>query len=1082
VVRVGYFENPPLSYSDTRGVARGLVVDILQAIGQEHGWDVLFVPEGVGQCLDRLESHAVDICAAVPFSYESPERIAYTDNSIIADWGAVYVRDLPVKTMQDLEGRRIGVVRDGVHLDVFKTLAGSLGLGFTLIEYDTYRQVLDAVSGGVVDAGVVSRVFGLRFAEGMGLKVTSLLFNPMSLRFAVRTADDSELLARLDGSLGRFKSDDKSVYHDSLQAWLTPARGQGMLPLSLEFWGVVALLVLVTSVAIWLGRRLFLALFEADRRGKALEEETRVRKRAQIALWESAERHRAMFTDNQLPQIFVDATTLAIVEANPAAERFYGFPPGELVNMDLPGLSLRLYGEDDDSAPAGRSQMITRHRLAQGEVRDVELFISTVYLNEKEHNLVTVVDISERVAAENARIESEERLDLAVRGGDLAFWDWDIPLNRVVSNERWADLLGCDRGDLQGRIEDWLDRVHPDDAAAVHDQLQQCLKGLAPVFSSEFRLRTKTEEWRWLSARGRVFHRDGTGTPMRMAGIVHDITERRRIENRLASINTCVLGFRADPDENISSLTGLIGELLGGQVACYRRLVKGAPQAVSAWGEQVCHPEGGCVGEHILTDMTLKKDGDIFVIRNLATSSYAEEGDSPTAEAGTFVGRVVSIEGQPVGALCILFRNDFVPSHNDEKLLGIVAAAIRVEEERKVSGQQLIRAKESAEAASRVKSEFLANMSHEIRTPLNGIFGMLQLVSGTPLDDEQRDYVDTALTSGRSLLRVINDVLDFSKMEAGMLSLEREPFDLRQVVEDVLDNFTVQAAEKQLVMAVEIDKSVPGLLMGDAARIRQILFNLVGNAVKFTPAGRVSVESWMQRIGSSGGPLRLFIVVGDTGIGIPENMIDSAFSAFSQVDGSYTRKYGGTGLGLGIVKRLVNLMKGDIFVESGEDGTQIHFFIEVAEADDVNMPESVAAGHPVNERALAILLVEDERVNRISVLRQLEKLGHRVVTADDGFQAIERLRSAHFDIVLMDIQMPGLDGIAATRLIRGDKELGDMARVPIVALTAHAMKGDREKFLLAGMNDYLAKPVDFTDLTHVLSLYAPRVRRSSSRA
>jgi CheY-like chemotaxis protein len=365
-------------------------------------------------------------------------------------------------------------------------------------------------------------------------------------------------------------------------------------------------------------------------------------------------------------------------------------------------------------------------------------------------------------------------------------------------------------------------------------------------------------------------------------------------------------------------------------------------------------------------------------------------------------------------------------------------------------------------------------MSHEIRTPLNGIFGMLQLVSGSRLDDEQRDYVDTALTSGRSLLRVINDVLDFSKMEAGMLSLEREPFDFRRVVSDVLDNFAVQAAEKQLLMPVEIDDSVPSLLMGDEARIRQILFNLVGNGVKFTPAGRVGVEAWAQRSEGAGSALRLHVVVSDTGIGIPGNKIGAAFKAFSQVDGSYTRKYGGTGLGLGIVRRLVDLMDGDIFVESDEDGTQVQFYLQMEEAMEDEHTEPDELSLPASARSLSVLLVEDERVNRISVLRLLEKLGHKVTTAVDGSQALERLRSSEFDLILMDIQMPGMDGLTTTRLIREDVSLSRGGRIPIIALTAHAMKGDREKFLRAGMDDYLAKPVDFTDLVRVLSRIVPR--------
>ncbi|ADU63651.1 MAG: response regulator [Pseudodesulfovibrio sp.] len=1075
VVRVGYFENPPVSHADEDGAVLGLAPDILRTIAQGRGWDIAFVQGSASECLDRLGTGETDICVGTPFVYKLFDSIVFTTNSILSDWGAIYVDGLAVSNVQDLAGRRLGVRRDCPHVESFKRLAGGMGVGFTLLEFDSYDAVLSAIRQGEVDAGIANRLFGLRHMQELGVREAPILFNPVSLRFAVR-ADSPELLKTLDADLGALKADERSAYHASARQWLSPAGRIGAEVAT--FWAGVIVLVLLAGATVWLGRRLFLTRSEADCQNKALQEETEIRKRAQSALWESAERHRAMFTDNQLPQLFVESATLRIMEANPAAERFYGFRPGHLVGMSLHGLRLRQPDEDENLALDGSKQLIVQHRLAWGEVRDVELFVSTVFLSDQEHKLVTVLDISERVAAEEARRESEERLDLAVRGGDIAFWDWDIGEDRVVSNERWAELLGCRQDQLAGRSDDWLSRLHPEDAASVREQLQRCLDGRALVFKVQFRLRTEADEWRWLGARGRVFLRADDGSPLRMAGIAFDITERRRTENRLSSINTCVLGFTADPDENISSLTGLIRELLGGQVACYKRLEKGGNACVSAWGAPACAISADCVDESVFAAMLAGRGQGVFVVRDLQSTPFAlQDTLASAASPSTFVGDLVFLDGRPVGALYVLFRGDYEPSENDGKLMGIVAATIRVEEERKISAQQLVKAKEIAESANRAKSEFLANMSHEIRTPLNGIFGMLQLVGGTKLDDEQRDYVDTALTSGRSLLRVINDVLDFSKMEAGMLTVESEPLDIRHVVADVLENFSVQAAEKQLVMAVETDASVPPLILSDEARIRQILFNLVGNAVKFTPSGRITVESWVQRADTTDQTMRLFLSVSDTGIGIPENMLGSVFSAFSQVDGSHTRKYGGTGLGLGIVKRLVDLMGGEIYVESDGEGTRIHLFLKVREASENDHVDADTLSIPASVRPLSVLLVEDEPVNRISVLRLLEKLGHAVVTAEDGFQALERVRSGTFDIVLMDIQMPGMDGMAATRLIRDDDSLGNKALVPIIALTAHAMKGDREKFLDAGMDDYLAKPVDFTDLVRVLSGLVPRAAR-----
>jgi len=1080
-VRVGYYENSPVAFTGPDGAAQGLVPDIVRAIGGGLGREVDFVPGSRAQCRDRLLAGETDICAGLPFSY-GDGSVLFSDNSIVADWGAVYVRDLNVSGIRDLDGRNVGFGRDCSHVEAFKRLVGRHGVGLTLRMYDTCREALSAVGRGELDAAVVNRLLGLRHQRELGVQDTPVFFDPVSLRLAAR-ADAADLLAAMDAELGALRADRGSAYHQAMRHWLSPADERSW-PGATVFWTVAVVLTLLAGAIMWLGRRLFKTSFEADRTGRALEQETEIRKRAQSALWESAERHRAMFIDNHLPLLLMESASGRIREANPAAERFYGFPAGQLPGMELDSLrpdpGAEFLAEGPDGAGGGGKRLITRHRLADGRVRDVELFVSAVHLAESGHDLVCVLDISEQVAADRARREIEERLDLAVRGGDLAFWDWDVAEDRLILSDRWAGLLECGFDRLPRRLEDWYGRLHPDDAEAVRREVERSLAGETPFFEVEYRVHTDADSWRWLSSRGRVFQRGPDGDSRRMVGIAHDVTERRRAENRLASINTCVLGFTADPDENISSLCGLIRELLGGQVGCYKRFGSGGSDCASIRGANTCALSADCIDEGVFAAMAAEGRSGVFLVSDLAASPYAAQPPlMDEAAPSTFAGELVFMDGKAVGALYVLFRGGFEPTENDRQLMGIVAATIRVEEERKLSGQQLVRAKEAAESANRAKSEFLANMSHEIRTPLNGIFGMLQLVGGTRLDDEQRDYVDTALSSGRSLLRVINDVLDFSKMEAGMLSLESEPLDLRHVITDVLENFTVQAAEQQLLMAVEVDGSVPPMLVGDEARIRQILFNLVGNAVKFTPSGRVTVAAWTQPL-EAPGEMRLFLAVNDTGIGIPAHMLATVFNAFSQVDGSHTRKYGGTGLGLGIVKRLAGLMGGEVYVESDEEGTHIHLFIRVREADEMSRSCDLVVPVPESVRPLTVLLVEDEPVNRVSVLRMLEKLGHRVVTAEDGEQALDRLRSGEFDIILMDIQMPGTDGLAATRMIREDESLGPRARLPIVALTAHAMQGDREKFLAAGMDDYLAKPVDFTDLVRVLSSLAPR-RAGKSR-
>lgn len=1080
-ILVGYYDEPPLSFVDSKGKAQGIAIDLLAAIAPKLEWKITLVQGTRDECLLRMEQGELDMIVALPFSYDYKYPMDFTTDSIVADWGTVYTSTFAVTNIQDLEGRRIGYASGDDHTARFKNLAGSLGVGFTLIQFPNYREVLKATSDGAVDVGLANRLYGARYGKGLGVHATPILFNPVSVRFAISKQAPKELLPQIDAELERLKATNQSVYYSILKKWLSQEISPGEILDSSYLWGGIGIFVLLLlAIGLWVLRRLSATTSEAFRHEEALKEETEVRKRAQIALWESVERHRAMFTDNMLPQLLVNISTFEIVEVNPAAELFYKFPPGDLVSMvihDINAESLSRMNFLLQEVAQGRNRLITKHLLADGAVCDVELFVSTLYIHEQVHNLITVVDISERVAAERARMVSEERLDLAVKGGDLAFWDWDLQTGSMITNERYAEMLGYSLQEIGSMYDDWIVRLHPDDYERVQKAMQHAIDSEGAKPSIQFRMRSKSGEWRWILSKGSVSQRTDTGKPLRMSGIAYDITLRKLNEDRLANINACVLGFGSDPDVNIASLTALVGEMLGGCAAFYSRVRRANLKPITAWNVSLERLSSEISAGHLSYDLMGRGESRVQVIGDLMATGYVRtDPDVLRLNAHTYVGQAVHLGNSAVGVLSVMFREEYALSENDEKSFGIVAAAIRVEEERKLSGEQLVMAKEAAESASLAKSEFLANMSHEIRTPLNGIFGMLQLVGETELNAEQQDFVATALTSGRSLLRVINDVLDFSKMEAGMLHLENEPFDLRYMSSSVLDNFMVQAAEKGLSMTVNVDDTLPQILLGDEARIRQILFNLVGNAVKFTPEGGVTVEAWHLPPQNPRQKMRLFITVGDTGIGIPDHMIETVFSAFSQADGSYTRRYGGTGLGLGIVKRLVDLMGGEIAVESDDNGTKIHLFVHVEEGVGIPSVDKHTVPPSVHLDSLSVLLVEDERVNRISVKRHLEKIGHVVTEASNGNEALELLQWNDFDIILMDIQMPGMDGITATRTIRADTALGDKAQIPIIALTAHAMKGDREKFLAAGMDDYLAKPVEFVDLISVLSSLTSTIR------
>ncbi|WP_319583239.1 ATP-binding protein [uncultured Pseudodesulfovibrio sp.] len=388
--------------------------------------------------------------------------------------------------------------------------------------------------------------------------------------------------------------------------------------------------------------------------------------------------------------------------------------------------------------------------------------------------------------------------------------------------------------------------------------------------------------------------------------------------------------------------------------------------------------------------------------------------------------------------------------------------------DRKRFEERLVRAKEAAESANRVKDEFIANISHEVRTPLNGVMGMLQLLQTSTLNADQRDFVDTALHSSRNLLRVLNDLLDFSKIQAGKLDIREAPFDLVGLVEESLDFFKLQAGGKDLVMKADIDPSARKHYLGDDGRIRQILFNLVGNAVKFTAEGAITVEAcelWHPKPGRK----RLLFTVRDTGIGIAEKDLSRIFAPFSQVDGSLTRTYQGTGLGLPIVSKLVRLMGGNCEVESEPGkGTIIRFTLSVAEIAEIDEKNEAESGLG-DVRPLHLLLVEDERVNRIMARRLLERMGHTVSEAENGRDCLARLRDNTFDAVLMDVQMPFLNGLDATRAIRTAPELSHVSTIPIIGLSAHAAGHDRARALEAGMDEYLIKPFEKSDLQRALN-------------
>ncbi len=635
--------------------------------------------------------------------------------------------------------------------------------------------------------------------------------------------------------------------------------------------------------------------------------------------------------------------------------------------------------------------------------------------------------------------ESEERFALAVRGTNDGIWDWDLKTNVVYYAPRFKQLLGYTDDEMKNLFSEFESRLHEEDREHALAAIKAHLNRQVP-YDVEYRLRCKDGVYRWFRARGSAL-RDAAGHPYRMAGSITDITEQKESIQALAqSEERFALAVRGTND-GIWDWDIRTGEVFFSPP--WKNMIGYEDDEldnVFATFETLLHPEDhdrvmatlndyleGRTPRYIVEFRFRHKDGSWRWI--LARGRSLRDGD----------GKPYRMAG----------------SHTDVT-------------ERKHDEEELHKARQAAEAANSAKSVFLANMSHEIRTPMNGVIGMSELLLGTKLNATQHEYLEMLKHSADSLLELLNDILDFSKIEAGKMELDLHEFDLNEIVTETVQAMGIRAFQKRLVLLHYISPDVPARLVGDDGRLRQILINLVGNAIKFTHKGGVTVEVNVES--GTADALMLHFKINDTGIGIAADMHESIFEAFTQAEVSTTRRYGGTGLGLAICRDLIRLMQGRIWVESRVGtGSTFHFTAAFGRTSGISIKPLSPRSTPIvtAPASMRVLIVEDGHVNQLVSARMLEKRGHLVTLASNGQEAIDFFNSEPFDAILMDVQMPGMNGFEATAAIRAI-EHNSSAHVRIIAMTANAMKGDRDECLAAGMDDYIAKPLHSAELFQIV--------------
>ncbi|AGX88166.1 PAS domain S-box protein [Candidatus Symbiobacter mobilis] len=774
-------------------------------------------------------------------------------------------------------------------------------------------------------------------------------------------------------------------------------------------------------------------------------------------------------------------------------EQILGYSPAEMVSVEFRYVDL-IYPEDCERIAREVAQHIENHldtfeqsyrlKTKGGEYR---WFYDFTMLVRNEQGILHSIrgylyDQSIQKTAELQLAEERTRLAGIIEGTHVGTWEWNVQTGETIFNERWAEIIGYTLEEISPvSIGTWMKFSHPDDLRQSCEMLEKHFHGELDYYEFESRMLHKNGEWVWVLDRGQVATRTADGKPMWMLGTHMDITERKRAETLILSQSALQQtlmdisnAFINVPLEQTESAINESLARLGRFANTDRTYVFSYDFAAQIckntheWCREGIAPQIGelqAVPLDAIPDWVAHhRNGEVMYIPEVA----ALAPDSGLRKILESQG-IQSVMALPLmdGCQCIGFigfdavQNLHQFSEKEQALLQLFALMLVNLFHRIKIHDELIKAVASAQAANRAKSEFLATMSHEIRTPLNGMLGIAQLLLKPDIQPEQYTrYTRTILDSGNTLLILLNDILDLSKVEAGELKIAAKPF----VVDSILDNtqsIFQDLADSKGILLKCIKTGNPQIFVGDAYRLRQMLSNLVSNAIKFTEKGNICIEAKIVAI--HGMEATLEFSVTDTGIGIAPDSLHLLFKPFSQIDSSTTRRFTGTGLGLSIVRRLAEMMQGSAFVSSkvGE-GSRFWFQVSVGlGSEDTALPTTTKPHHTEQPIVLAghVLVVEDNIVNCLVIEDMLDRLGLQRTTTHDGQEAMNSIMQNHFDLVLMDIQMPVMSGYEATVHLRQWEQSTGRERMPVIALTANVFDEDREQCMTVGMDDFLTKPV-----------------------